>query len=184
MFNNHLRTVLGIALIVVLAAACSGPAAAPAGSESSEPTATQATSPQSSPTAAPTATAVPDAMEYEFGEPVETDEEANHVAAGIPVRLKLGQQMISPPSSHTGLAITFDSVVENTLCPAGETCAEPGQVSIRVEMKVSTGGLGGTVFTLTSDQTEPTVKKLGRYSVAFLEYDQVTGRATFVVFEQ
>ncbi|MDA1188276.1 MAG: hypothetical protein O2854_01155 [Chloroflexi bacterium] len=178
MRTKLLKTVSGIALIAVFAAGCGSTAETPT-TTAPNSTATQVASPE--------ATATPSAVEFQFAEPVDADTSSTastHVAAGVPVRLKLGQQMISPPSAHTGLVVTFIHFIEDTRCAPGQSCTDPGRVAIQVELKVSTGALGETELAITGDQTGPTAKKLGRYSIGFLEYNPETERATLVVFEQ
>ena len=154
---------------VLTSVGSSSPAAAKAGSD--RPTPRPDPTPTTRPTPEPTPTEEPEIDEaaLEFAEPVDANPGvgATPVELATPVRLSPGQE-ISSPLGPGGLIVEFMGLVEDTRCPAGETCAEPGRVVIRVKLRVPSGPLGEAEIELKGDQTAPTVRKFGRYSLAFL----------------
>lgn len=102
----------------------------------------------------------------------EPDVRANQVPNGQPVRLPIGG-ILASPSLQTGLVAVFLEVISDTRCPSGETCDEPGQATILLELRQQDAPFGTTEMILGGDQTLPSVKKLGKFSTVFvdLEYD-------------
>jgi hypothetical protein len=128
-------------------------------------------------TPVPTATAVivgRDVYEDPLEDPIdaEPDGSASLVPNGQPVQLPIGGVLASP-SLQTGLVAVFLEVISDTRCPSGETCDEPGQATILLELRQQDAPFGTTEMTLGRDQTLPSVKKLGKFSTVFvdLEYD-------------
>ena len=128
-------------------------------------------------TPVPTATAVivgRDVYEEPLEDPIEAepDGSASLVPNGQPVRLPIGG-IIASPSLQTGLVAVFIEVISDTRCPTGETCDEPGEAIILLELRQQDAPFGTTEMTLGADQALPSVKKLGKYSTVFvdLEYD-------------
>ena len=154
---------------VLTSVGSSSPTAARAGDD--RPTPRPDPTPTARPTAEPTPTEEPeiDAAAIEFAEPVDANPGtgATSVDLATPVRLSPGQE-ISSPKGPGGLIVEFIELVEDTRCPAGDTCAEPGRVVIRVKLRVPSGPLGESEIELEGGQSAPTVRKFGRYSLAFL----------------
>jgi len=102
----------------------------------------------------------------------EPDVRANQVPNGQPVRLPIGG-ILASPSLQTGLVAVFLEVISDTRCPSGETCDEPGQATILLELRQQDAPFGTTEMILGGDQALPSVKKLGKFSTVFvdLEYD-------------
>ncbi len=135
-------------------------------------------------------------MDIEFADPVEAESgpTTNHVDLGTPVKLGLGQKINSPKGS-AGLVVEYLVFEEDTRCPAGQDCDEPGRVVIRIMLRVagSEGPLGDSLLVIERDQEGATVKAFGRYSVGFLALDPMPGpggatspdetTATLVIFE-
>tara|TARA_A100001037_G_scaffold138869_3_gene125780 strand:- start:5065 stop:6690 length:1626 start_codon:yes stop_codon:yes gene_type:complete len=128
-------------------------------------------------TPVPTATPVivgRDVYEGPLEEPIEAepDGSASLVPNGQPVRLPIGG-IIASPSLQTGLVAVFLEVISDTRCPDGETCGEPGEAIILLELRQQDAPFGTTEMTLGADQALPSVKKLGKFSTVFvdLEYD-------------
>ena len=125
----------------------------------------------------PTATAVVvgrDVYEDPLEDPIDAlpDGQANLVPNGQPVRLPIGGVLASP-SLQTGLVAVFLEVISDTRCPSGETCDEPGQATILLELRQQDAPFGTTEMVLGGDQTLPSVKKLGKFSTVFVALDPV-----------
>ena len=110
----------------------------------------------------------------DLAEPIDTlaSGDANLVPTDQPVRLPLGG-VIASPSLQTGLIAEFVELISDTRCAPGQACDDPGEVVIRIELRQQDAPLGDTTLVLGGDQTLPTVKKLGKFSVAFLALDPV-----------
>lgn len=141
------------------------------GSTGERPTPLPDPTPTRTPTPEPTPTEEPaiDEAALEFAEPVDADPGIGKTSVELatPVRLGIGQE-ISSPLGPGGLIVEFLGVVEDTRCPVGETCAEPGRAVIRVKLRVPAGPLGESEIALEGGQAGPTVQKFGRYSLVFL----------------
>ena len=92
------------------------------------------------------------------------------VLINIPVALHLDQKIASP-SLVSGLSVFFLEVIEDSRCPTGDECASPGTVTIRVDTASGVLPTGETTLILEAGHTEPTIKKLGKFSVAFLSME-------------
>ena len=80
---------------------------------------------------------------------------------------------MASPSLQTGLVAVFLEVISDTRCAPGETCDDPGEAVIRLELRQQDAPLGDTTMVLGGDQTLPSVKKLGKFSAAFVALDPV-----------
>jgi hypothetical protein len=98
--------------------------------------------------------------------------DATQVPTGQPVRLHIGDLVISPGLS-TGLGAEFIELVSDTRCAPGAVCDDPGQVEIVLLMRQLDFEFGTTTLILRGDQTLPSVKKIGKFSVALLAVDPV-----------
>ena len=145
----------------------------PAGSKggAGRPTPLPEPTPTTEPTPRPTPTpeAEVDAAALTFTDPVDAEPglTTTSVDLNTPVRLRPGQE-ISSPKGPGGLIVEFLGVTEDTRCGAGETCSDPGVAVIRVKLRVPSGPLGESEMELAGDQSEPTVKRFGRFSLAFI----------------
>ena len=100
-----------------------------------------------------------DASQFEFADQVldaSEDDEVTVAPLGTLVRLKVGQRMASP-SKGDGLTVTFLEVTEDSRCPEGAECSEPGQAEIRVHIAWFGQDVGELSLTLQGGQTEPTI---------------------------
>ena len=115
-----------------------------------------------------------DLFEGPLQEPIDAhaDGTSNQVPTGQPVRLAIGE-VIASPSLQTGLVAVFLEVISDTRCAPGATCDDPGEAVIRLELRQQDSPLGDTQMVLGGDQTLPTVKKLGKFSAAFVALDPV-----------
>jgi len=95
---------------------------------------------------------------------------ANQVPTGQPVRLHIGELVVSP-SLSTGLGAEFIEVVSDTRCATGVPCDDPGEVAIVVLIRQLDFEFGTTTLILRGDQTLPSVKKIGKFSVALIAVD-------------
>lgn len=170
--SKKLGTLAPIALAIALvAAACSG---TEDDASAMQPTPTSA--PQTTPTAqAPVEPA--EAPEVEetglvLGETVIAPEgqRSTEVPLLTPVALRIGQKLASP-SLVSGLAIDFVEVVEDSRCPIGAECPTPGTVTVRINTAAGVTDTGETTLVLEAGQTEPTVKKLGKFSAVFISLE-------------
>ena len=119
---------------------------------------------------APTPTTIArDLFEGPLESPVDAlpERTANQVPTGQPVRLPIGG-ILASPSLQTGLVAVFLEVISDTRCAEGATCAEPGEAVIRLELRQQDAPFGDTTMTLGRDQKLPSVKKLGKFSTAFV----------------
>ena len=82
--------------------------------------------------------------------------------------------MTSPKGVASGMTVRFVSIIEDTRCPSGQTCDEPGQVAIRIFLR-SDSPLGESEMVITQGQEGTTLKKFGKFSVAFLALDPGPG---------
>ncbi len=132
--------------------------------------------PTSEPTPEPTPTPRPevDAAALTFADPVDAEPgpDATSVDLATPVRLRPGQEIFSPKGPG-GLIVEFMEVVEDTRCPPGEACPDPGRAVIRVKLRVPSGPLGESEIELAGGQAQPAVRSFGRYSVAFISLEPV-----------
>ena len=147
----------------------------PAG-DGERPTPPPEPTPTAEPTPRPTPTPEPelDASALSFAEPVDADPGLNATSVDLasPVRLRPGQE-ISSPKGPGGLIVEFVGVIEDTRCPPGETCAEPGRAVVHVKLRVPSGPLGEAEMELAGDQSDPTVRRFGRFSLALIALDPV-----------
>lgn len=113
-----------------------------------------------------------DVFEGPLAAPIDADPSgaSNQVPNDQPVRLPIGG-VIASPSLQTGLVAVFLEVISDTRCRPGNTCADPGEAVIRIELRQQDSPLGDTQMTLRSGQNLPSVKKLGKFSVAFVALD-------------
>ena len=172
--SNKLGTLAPIALAIALAAsACSG---TEDGTSAMRPTPTVA--PQATPTAQvpvePTAAPEAEATGVSLGETVIAPEgqRSTEVPLLTPVALRIGQKLASP-SLVSGLAIDFVEVVEDSRCPIGTECPTPGTATVRIKTAAGVTDTGETTLVLEDGQTEPTVKKLGKFSAVFVSLEPV-----------
>jgi len=164
----------------------------PAGTPTPRPDATA--TPQPTPTPEPTPTPVVVVETLTFPASIEADPGlvATHADLGIPVRLTIGQELNSPKGPG-GLIMRYVTLVEDTRCPVGSSCDDPGQVVVRIALRILTGPLGESDIVIKDGQVGTTVKKFGRYSVAFLGLEPKptasgaaspeNATATLVIFE-
>ena len=137
---------------------------------------TPTSAPQTTPTAqAPVEPAeAPDVEEtgLVLGETVIAPEgqRSTEVPLLTPVALRIGQKLASP-SLASGLAIDFVEVVEDSRCPIGAECPTPGTVTVRINTAAGVTDTGETTLVLEAGQTEPTVKKLGKFSAVFISLE-------------
>jgi len=145
----------------------SGESQQPVGTPTPRPDATA--TPQPTPTPEPTPTPVVVVETLTFPASIQSDPGlvATHANLGQPVRLTVGQELNSPKGPG-GLIMRYVTLVEDTRCPAGSSCDEPGQVVVRIALRILTGPLGESDMVIKDGQVGTTVKKFGRYSVAFL----------------
>ncbi len=140
--------------------------------------------PDATPTPRPKPTPKPLNLAFEFPDPVESNPtgETTLVELGVPVRLPLGQEMTSPLSVVAGMTARFISVIEDTRCPAGQTCETPGRVVVKIDLRADSP-LGTSEMIIEDDQTGTTIKRFGKYSVGFLglEADSDGVKATLVI---
>ena len=172
--NNKLGTLAPIALAIALAAsACSG---TEDDASAMRPTPTLA--PQATPTAqVPVeSAAAPEAKVtgLALGETVIAPEgqRLTEVPLLTPVALRIGQKLASP-SLVSGLAIDFVEVVEDSRCPVGAECPNPGTATVRIKTTSGVLDTGETTLVLGVGQTEPTIKKLGKFSAVFVSLEPV-----------
>ena len=136
------------------------------------------------PTPTPMPTPTPDVLttvDLEFKAIIDHDGSSNfHVHTEVPVRMGLGQKMNSPTGIN-GIIVQYSEFIEDNRSTGGVA-------TVRIELSVPSGGLGGADMTLESGQTNPTYKKFGKYSVGLLslEPDPITdadvSKVTMVVF--
>ncbi len=143
--------------------------------------------PQPTPTPEPTPTPIVEVATLTFPDSIQSDPGlvTTHANLGQPVRLTVGQELNSPKGPG-GLIMRFETVVEDTRCPAGSNCDEPGEVIVRIALRILTGPLGKSDMVIEDGQVGITVKKFGRYSVAFLGMETDSSgdsTATLVIFE-
>lgn len=165
---------IAASLFALVVAACSdsGDATAP------EPTVTTVTEASpTQPSARPTDEPVAEEEEEEekdvvFGETVIAPEgqRSTEVLLLIPVALHIGQKLASP-SLVSGLTIDFVEVVEDSRCPTGAECITAGTVTVRIKTASGTLDTGDTTLILEAGQTEPTVKKLSKFSAVFISLE-------------
>ncbi len=145
----------------------SGESRQPMGTPTPRPDATP--TPRPTPTPEPTPTPVVEVASLTFAEPIESEPGlvATHVDLGQPVRLTVGQELNSPKGPG-GLIMEYVTLVKDTRCSADSSCDEPGHVIVRIALRILTGPLGESDMVIEEGQVGTTVKRFGRYSVAFL----------------
>ena len=86
---------------------------------------------------------------------------------GVPLEISIGERLAV--EEVIKVTLTFLEVVEDTRCPAGQTCDDPGRAAILVS--VLTGGLslGETEFALEGGQAGEPRKMAGNLSIQFLD---------------
>lgn len=178
--SNRLVALAAIALVIALAAlACSGNGDDPGPTETEpEPTTAPTATPTTQAAAQATEPAGPDdsaeseGSSLQLGETIVAPEGQRATEAPLltPVSLRLGQKLASP-SLVSGLTIDFVEVVEDTRCPAGAECPSPGSVTVRIKTASGVLDTGDTTLVLQDGQTEPTVKKLGKFSAVFISLE-------------
>ena len=173
------RKLAVLALIAVLAAfvvaACSGSedevvTADPTATTVAESTVVEKATPK--PTAEPTKKPVVDAGGLAFKDTVVAPEgqRTTEVLTFVPVALHIGQKLASP-SLVSGLTVDFVEVVEDTRCPVGAECDSPGQAIVRVRTASGVLDTGETSITILGGQTEPTVKKVNKFSIVLISLE-------------
>jgi hypothetical protein len=132
--------------------------------------------PDATATPRPTPTPKPLNLAFEFPDPVDSNPsgETTLVELGVPVRLPLGQEMTSPKGVVSGMTARFVSVIEDTRCAAGQTCEAPGKVVIQISLRADSP-LGTSELTIEDGQTGTTIKRYGKFSVGFLDFDERSG---------
>ena len=103
---------------------------------------------------------------------IDASGDATQVPTGHPVRVPIGGLVISP-SLSTGLGAEFIEVVSDTRCAPGAVCDDPGEVEIVVLIRQLDFEFGTTSLILRGDQTLPSVKRIGKFSVALIAVDPV-----------
>jgi hypothetical protein len=140
--------------------------------------------PDATATPRPTPTAQPLNLAFEFPDAVEANPtgETTLTELGIPARVPLGQEMTSPKGVVAGMTARFVKVIEDTRCPAGQTCDAPGRVVIQISLRADSP-LGTSELTIEDGQTGTTIKRYGKYSVGFLALDDDADgvKATLVI---
>ena len=138
---------------------------------------TTVTEVQASPTDVPEAVVSEEAAPEAADGPVFRDtvmapegQRTTEVLINIPVALHIDQKIASP-SLVSGLSVFFVEVVEDSRCPTGAECVTSGTVTIRVDTASGVLPTGETTLILEAGHTEPTIKKLGKFSVAFLSME-------------
>ena len=86
---------------------------------------------------------------------------------GVPLEIKLGERLAV--EEVIKVTLTFIEVVEDTRCPEGQACDDPGRAAILVS--VLTGGLslGETEFSLEGGEPGEPRKMAGNLSIQFLD---------------
>ncbi len=86
---------------------------------------------------------------------------------GVPLEIKLGERLAV--EEVIKVTLTFIEVVEDTRCPPGQACDDPGRAVILVS--VLTGGLslGETEFVLEGGVAGDPRKMAGNLSIQFLD---------------
>lgn len=172
--SNKLGTLAPIALAIALtASACSG---------TEDDTSAMRPTPTLAPQATPTAqvpvesTVAPEVnvTGLALGETViaPDGQRLTEVPLLTPVALRIGQKLASP-SLVSGLAIDFVEVVEDSRCPVGAECPNPGTATVRIKTTSGVLDTGETTLVLGAEQTEPTIKKLGKFSAVFVSLEPV-----------
>ncbi len=140
--------------------------------------------PDATATPRPTPTPQPLNLAFEFPEAVESNPtgETTLTELGVPVRLPLGQEMTSPKGVVSGMTARFVTVIEDTRCPAGQTCEAPGRVVIQISLRADSP-LGTSEMIIEDGQTGTTIKRFGKFSVGFLALDNDADgvKATLVI---
>ena len=65
----------------------------------------------------------------------------------------------------------FAEVLEDSRCPIGSDCPDPGKMVIRTELASNVTPLGELVMTIEEGQDGPTVKKVSKYSAVFISLE-------------
>ena len=91
-------------------------------------------------------------------------------------KLKVGESK-KTADVGTFLDVTLLEIVEDTRCPVGDQCPSLGQATIKIDIKSGGIPFGETSVILEEGQTEPTIKRLGKFSVAFVALDPYPGTA-------
>ena len=132
--------------------------------------------PDATATPRPTPTPEPVNLAFEFPDPIDSDPsgDTTQVDLGVPVRLSPGQEMTSPKGVASGMTVRFIEVVEDTRCSPGRACEEPGQVVVRVFLRADSP-LGESELIIRDGQEGTTIKRFGKFSVAFLALEPAPG---------
>ena len=142
--------------------------------------------PDATATPRPTPTPKPLNLAFEFPDPVDANPtgETTLVELGVPVRLPLGQEMTSPKGVVSGMTARFVKVIEDTRCPAGQTCEAQGEALGKVVIQISLRAdspLGTSELTIEDGQAGTTIKRYGKFSVGFLGMSDDGTKATLVI---
>ena len=86
---------------------------------------------------------------------------------GVPLEVAIGELL--EVESVIKVRLTFKSVVEDTRCPAGETCDDPGRAAIKVGVFVGGLNLGDTEFTLEGGVAGDPRKMTGTLSIQLVD---------------
>ena len=78
--------------------------------------------------------------------------------------------MTSPKGVAAGMTVKFVDVIEDTRCPSAETCDQPGRVVVKISLR-SDSPLGDSEMIIEDDQLGTTIKRFGKYSVAFIDLE-------------
>ena len=170
--SKKLGTLAPIALAIALAAAACSGTEDDAGATRPTPTSAPQTTPTAQAPVEPTEAPEVEETGLVLGETVIAPEgqRSTEVPLLTPVALRIGQKLASP-SLVSGLAIDFVQVVEDSRCPIGAECPTPGTVTVRINTSAGVTDTGETTLVLEAGQTEPTVKKLGRFSAVFISLE-------------
>ena len=178
-------TVCGLAAVALLlvAAACSDSGTADAPETEPEASGQSSATPTPEPVATPTVSRAPSSDEsgdsgssgLNLGETIIAPEGQRATEAPLltPVSLKIGQKLASP-DLVSGLTIDFVEVLEDTRCE-GAGCESPGSATVRIKTASGTLDTGETTLVIEGGQTEPTVKKLGKFSAVLVSLEPVPG---------
>lgn len=86
---------------------------------------------------------------------------------GIPLEVALGEELFV--EAVINVRLTFIAVVEDTRCPAGETCDDPGRAAINVGVRVGGLSLGETEFALEGGVAGDPRKMAGNLSIQLVD---------------
>ena len=86
---------------------------------------------------------------------------------GVPLEMVIGEELFVETTINVRL--TFIGVVEDTRCPEGETCDDPGRAAINVGVRVGGLALGETEFSLEGGVAGDPRKMTGTLSIQLLD---------------